>query len=793
MRDPLGHDTRYQKVLQAWSPTEQLGDVRTVTDALGQITTTVLNLAGQPMLVTDPLGRSTHYAYDGTGNLITLTDPENHVTSFEYEPTFNRVTRITDALNQVTQFEYDAQGNLTATEDPTSARTTLAYNAFGQPTRVTDALNNITTFEYDNVGNLIATSDPLGNTTRRAYDAVSRLTDLTDPRGFTTHYDYDDLNRVTQITDALNGMTAFGYDSNGNLLTVTDANNHSTTYGYDNMDRLETRADPLNRSESYSYDPSGNLATFTDRKGQLSQFSYDAVNRRAHAQYADGSETSFVYDAGGRMVAAEDSTSGRIEQTYDDRDRLVRELTPQGVVSYGYDVLGRRDTMTVGGQSPVSYHYDAASRLTQVSQGTLTVGLGYDVAGRRSSLAYPNGVTTNYGYDTASRLTSILHQGPTALVEALTYTYDAAGNRIGVTRANDHATVLPEAVQAAYDAANEQVQFGSTVQNLIYDLNGNLTNQTDTIGETSYTWDARNRLIAINGLIVNASFSYDAMGRRSTKSVNGITTQYLYDGQDVAQELRGGVSSASYIRSLNIDESFIRIGPSTEYYHADAVRSSIVLTDMSGTAQTRYQYEPFGRTSRSGPNSSVLQYTGREDDGAGLFYYRARYYSPVFQRFISEDQIGFNGGDHNFYAYVGNNPTNFIDPLGLIKIKGAHDEPIFVHPNDADKAHPSDPHGHIGSPNSPLKVDAYTGEIYRGAEKTGERLSKKGLKELQKALKKAGLLGLGLTIVDIAMADDALAALGEAIDPFGLLSGELSADDMLPDNYDQDGVLGGRK
>ncbi|MCA9421817.1 MAG: RHS repeat-associated core domain-containing protein, partial [Nitrospira sp.] len=58
------------------------------------------------------------------------------------------------------------------------------------------------------------------------------------------------------------------------------------------------------------------------------------------------------------------------------------------------------------------------------------------------------------------------------------------------------------------------------------------------------------------------------------------------------------------------------------------------------------------------------QFTGRENDGTGLFYYRARYYSPVIQRFISEDPIGFAGGDPNLYAYVFNNPVNLTDPEG---------------------------------------------------------------------------------------------------------------------------------
>ncbi|OGL27236.1 MAG: hypothetical protein A3G44_03400 [Candidatus Rokubacteria bacterium RIFCSPLOWO2_12_FULL_73_47] len=104
-----------------------------------------------------------------------------------------------------------------------------------------------------------------------------------------------------------------------------------------------------------------------------------------------------------------------------------------------------------------------------------------------------------------------------------------------------------------------------------------------------------------------------------------------------------------------------------EFYTADALGSALMLTDSAGALATRYTYAPFGRTAAEGVSSgNPFQYTGRENDGlAGLYYYRARYYHPGLQRFLSQDPLGFAAGDVNLYAYVGNNPLNFIDPLGL--------------------------------------------------------------------------------------------------------------------------------
>jgi len=323
--------------------------------------------------------------------------------------------------------------------------------------------------------------------------------------------------------------------------------------------------------------------------------------------------------------------------------------------------------MAANGQQPTTYQYDAASRLTRVAQGALFAQLGYDNANRRTSLSYSNNTTTSYAYDLASRLTGITHNGPSGVIDALTYSYDAAGNRVSLTRGNGTASLLPNAVaNATYDAANEQTAFPSAT--LSYDQNGNLTND----GLNTYTWDARNRLIGIGGG-ATAAFNYDALGRRTTKSIGSLTSQFLYDRHDVAAELGAGAVGANYLRSLNIDEPFIRqTSLGNEHYHGDALGSSLALSNTQGSPGTTYTYEPFGKTAVTGTSLNPFQFTGREHegpalsgvDGTGLYYYRARYYQPRVQRFLSEDPIGFAGGDVNLYGYVGQNPFLRTDPSG---------------------------------------------------------------------------------------------------------------------------------
>src|SRR5262249_44467216 len=103
---------------------------------------------------------------------------------------------------------------------------------------------------------------------------------------------------------------------------------------------------------------------------------------------------------------------------------------------------------------------------------------------------------------------------------------------------------------------------------------------------------------------------------------------------------------------------------STSTFLTDALGSTVALAGAGGELSTEYTYDPFGNTTATTPTANGFQFTGRENDGTGLYYYRARYYSPVLQRFISEDPVGFASGSVNLYGYSSNDPVNLRDPRG---------------------------------------------------------------------------------------------------------------------------------
>ena len=147
--------------------------------------------------------------------------------------------------------------------------------------------------------------------------------------------------------------------------------------------------------------------------------------------------------------------------------------------------------------------------------------------------------------------------------------------------------------------------------------------------------------------------------------MNGVTTGFLYDGAQAIAELKGSALDTVYHTGLEIDEVLARYGAGgNKTLLTDALMSVIAQANDDQSVQNFYGYSPYGEAQTQGPDGgNPLQYTGREADGTGLYYYRARYYDPVIKRFISEDPIGILGGI-NPYAYVGGDPITYADPLG---------------------------------------------------------------------------------------------------------------------------------
>jgi RHS repeat-associated protein len=208
--------------------------------------------------------------------------------------------------------------------------------------------------------------------------------------------------------------------------------------------------------------------------------------------------------------------------------------------------------------------------------------------------------------------------------------------------------------------------WSETVLGIVIDANGNTL--SDASGK-SYTWDFENRLVqAVVPGTGTVSFKYDSFGRRIQKSSPLGTTNYLYDGPETIEEIdNSGNMLARYTRGPGIDQPFAELRSGTSsYYEQDWIGAVTSLSNSAGTLANTYTYDSFGKlTASTGTLTNPFQYAGRESDTeTGIYEYRARYYDENVGRFITEDPIGFGGGE-DFYSYVRNNPVRYVDPSGL--------------------------------------------------------------------------------------------------------------------------------
>ena len=671
-------------------------DVGWRRDRLGRWTTFYYDAVRNLVAVEDPLGRLTRYGYCNCGALISLTDPAGHFTGWVLDIQ-KRPIATTYADGTQILYSYDLAGRLTSVTDPKGQVKKYTYLADSTRSKI-DYLNTLVpmhsvSYNYDPFYRRVSSRDDGTGTTAYAYNPYSNtpLAAVTTGAG-----------RVVSETGPLATIT-YGYDELGRTVSrsvtdsqpqaVSDINSETTTF--DNLGRV--RSDGINANSASPY------GTF--------YYDYDrATDRLLHVHLNDPtSPTSIITNY---TFYGNANTPGGVNS--DRRLLEIQNLVPTspsagGNISqfdYAYDVVGKIATwkrqMDGDPTSATIYtfEYDSANQLTgAVLQNSSTQAIvhshyyGYDAGSNRTSVQWDNHVVR----ETPNTLNQLVtRQGGGVMRFSGTLNEPAAvtvgGNPATVNTTAAGTTFFGYAnvtagtnnvVVSATDSSGQNqtktyqvaVDASAPTQNLVYDVNGNLTSD----GTRTFGWDAENRLVSITSDGIVEQFIYNGIGQRVGQTLKGILTrQWVWDGRTLREERdgAGNVTKRYYGQGMQQASANGQVSVANYFYTRDRLGSIREMVDSAGSTRARYDYDVWGRqTEVSGDLQSDFGYTGDYWDNIALLnltFYRA--YQPDLGRWLSRDPIAEAGGI-NLYDYVHNDPVDQTDPLGLFGFPGGHPEP----------------------------------------------------------------------------------------------------------------------
>jgi len=681
------------------------GNVTSVSsgDGAGTLTATrtmTYDSAGNLLTVDGPLSGSadtTRYLYDSGARLVGTISPDPDG-SGSMKPRAVRNTYTNGLLTKVERGTVNSQSDTDWAAFSTSEEVQTTYDANARPI-VQKLVSGSTTYAvtqttYDALGRVQCTAQRMnptyfGSLPSDACTLGTASTTYGNDRITKTTYDNGGQVTLVQSGYGVTGTQAdevtSTYTNNGKRASVTDAEGNKTSYVYDGQDRLSqtqypssTKGSGTSNSSDYeqlTYETtaggtktSATVASFRNRANETIGFTYDALGRLT-TKDLPGTEpdVTYTYDLLDRQTGASQSGNA-LSFTYDALGRNLTQVGPQGTVTSTWDLAGRRTRITHPDSFYVDQDYLVTDELQKIRENGATSGAGvlatyaYDDLGRRTSLTLGDGSSTSYGYDSVSRLTSLGHDlSGTSYDQTLGFSYNPAGQITGNTRSNDsYAWTGHYNVNRGYTAngLNQYTASGSIAPT--YDTKGNLT----SAGSTTYSYSSENLLTGVSGGI---TLSYDPMMRLyQTAGGTPGTTRFGYDGTALIAEYNSSNTlQRRYVHGSGADEPVVWYeGSGTtdrRFLHADERGSVVAIGSSSGTSVDTYDEYGIPRSS----NTGRFQYTGQTWlPELGMFYYKARIYSPTLGRFLQSDPIGYGDG-MNWYAYGRADPVNKTDSTGL--------------------------------------------------------------------------------------------------------------------------------
>ncbi len=517
-----------------------------------------------------------------------------------------------------------------------------------------------------------------------SYDySADKLNSETYANGQSLWYNYDSNGNVTEVfsgdeTDE-NKLFSYTYsevtdvnDQEPQLLTVTDyKNNLRTEYTYETSEDNETVISVVfdisdeTPVELYRYTTDNTSETLSLGGSTLTN---TFINEKTYVTNEDGEQEESGETNTSSIVVAENTWYNI--NTNDTEGVFTNSEVKNGDTTlintgYTYDDEGRLSSETANGTT-LTYTYDDNDNITAISNGTNTVEYVYD---EKSQLVCANDQFNNKTY---------------------VYEYDSRGNILSkkeyaYTTEEDLTVLTPTKTDNYTYYSNEGINWQDELatfngNTLTYDEGGNLSSYN---GYT-YTWVNGRQLAEISNGTNTYSYSYNDNGIRTSKTVNGVTTNYITNNGTILAEYNDSYSINYWYNEIGNPLGFIykdkTLGEPTEqvYIYTRNKQGDITgIVDSTGAEVVSYSYDAWGSiTDISGTLSATigningLRYRGYYFDSETNYYYlQSRYYNPVFLRFINADDVEYINSNEsnkmNLFFYCDNDSINYIDPMGM--------------------------------------------------------------------------------------------------------------------------------
>ncbi|WP_106805679.1 RHS repeat-associated core domain-containing protein [Pseudomonas sp. S5D5] len=644
------------------------------------------------------------------------------------------IVRKTDPEGNVTDYSYDKQGQLTGVWFPDNSCHRLVWNERGQLLEEQLPNGGVKRYRYDDLGRQVAREDAHGALTEYQWDSVGRLTRVVLPGGAAREYSYNPYGKITSERDELGHVTRYEYADGLHLISRRiNADGSQVKYRYDNVRLLLTEIENevgetytldyhLNgliqqevgfdgQRTAYAYDLNGNLQEKTEHGDDGSQlitrYERDHAGRLVRKVLPDASVVDYAYDRQGNLLSVDDG-HWALAYEYDPQNRLIAEHQGWGTLRYGYDACGQLQHLRLPDNNRVVFNHAKGGHLSTVELNGEVLTVHLFKAGQEHQRQQGQ-LISHYHYDDQQRLHAHAVSQQQHTLYQRQYDYDKSGNltRLLDTRKGEHHYHYDPLARLTRADHSQDVQerFGhDPASNLLmqdrpgpdivagnrlmiqgdrhydYDAFGNLIRERRGRGHaliTEYRYDCQHRLIGItqpNGQ--TASYRYDPFGRRISKTVDGTTTEFFWQGDKLiaehhADRHRSYLYEPDSFRPLALLEGFGPKATTPYHYQLDHLGTPQELTAPDGEIVWSAHYRAYGEISRLdvGKVDNPLRFQGQYfDQESGLHYNRHRYYNPDVGRYLTPDPVKLAGGI-NAYQYVPN-PTGWVDPLGLSSCPG---------------------------------------------------------------------------------------------------------------------------